>query len=84
MPSDLRSAVPGTTRGSVAAPTPEERAAELVAVTTHPGGARAVELRGPGLPPVRVFHAPNPALVRETAEALRAFAAAVIRETAKG
>ena len=60
--------------------TPEERAIELVAVTPSGGGARAVELRGPGLSPVRVFHAPNPALVRETAEALRAFAAAVVRE----
>jgi hypothetical protein len=54
----------------------------LVAVTSSGGGACGVEVRGPGLPPVRVFQAANPALVRETAEALRAFAAAVIREAA--
>jgi hypothetical protein len=82
MSADLRTAPQSLTRGPVAVPTPEERAAELVVVTPPEGAARAVELRGPGLAPVRVFHAPNPAVVRETAEALRAFAAAVIREAA--
>jgi hypothetical protein len=62
--------------------TPEQWAAELVTVTPAGGGAHAVELRGPGLPPVQVFHAPNPALVHEMAETVRAFVAAVIREAA--
>ena len=82
MPADLRPAIRNPNPGAAAFRTPEERAAELVAVTPPGGGACGVELRGPGLPPVRVFHAPNPALVREKAEALRAFAAAVIREAA--
>jgi hypothetical protein len=80
--ADLRAAPKSSIRGPLAVPTPDERAAELVVVTPSEGPARAVELRGPGLPPVRVFHAPNPAVVRETAAALRAFAAAVIREAA--
>ena len=61
----------------------EERAAELVAVACRDTPANlCVELRGPGLDPVRVFHSPNPALVREMAEAVRAFVAAVLREAA--
>lgn len=80
MSTDLRFSTENPPRDLPALRTPEERAIELVAVTPSGGGARAVELRGPGLSPVRVFHAPNPALVRETAEAIRAFAAAVIRE----
>jgi len=61
--------------------TPEERAAELVVVIPDEGGAHAVELRGPGQPPFRVFNAPNPALVRAAAESVRKFVAAVIRES---
>jgi hypothetical protein len=62
--------------------TPEERAAELVAVTGGDGGAaRCVELRGHGLPPFAICHFPNPARVREAAEAVRAFVASIIRET---
>ena len=82
MSADLRPSIRNSNPGAAALRTPEERAAELVAVTRPGGGAFGVELRGPGLPQVRVFNAPNPALVRETAEALRAFAAAVIREAA--
>ena len=60
--------------------TPEERAAELVAVGCSDSGVpRCVELRGPGLPPYRVCHSPNPARVRGAAEAVRAFVAAALR-----
>jgi hypothetical protein len=60
-------------------PTPEQQAEELVVVTPSAGGAHAVELRAPGQAPVTVFHADNPAVVRETADAVRRFLAAVIR-----
>ena len=60
--------------------TPEELAAEFVAVgRPETGGSPCVELRGPGLPPVRICHSPNPARAREAGEAVRAFLAAVIR-----
>lgn len=60
--------------------TPEERAAEFVAVACSDAGVpKCVELRGPGLPPYPICHSPNPARVREAAEAVRAFVAAVLR-----
>jgi hypothetical protein len=58
---------------------PEQLAEGLVVVVPSAGGAHAVELRAPGLAPVAVFHAPNPALVREMAENIRRFVAAVLR-----
>jgi hypothetical protein len=64
--------------------TAEERATELVAVVPDSGAAHAIELRGPGLAPAQVFLSPNPAVVRERAEAIRAFVAAVLREAAGG
>lgn len=63
--------------------TPEEWAAELVAVGCSTAGVpRCVELRGPGLRPFQICHFPNPARVREAAEAVRAFVAAVLRAAA--
>lgn len=66
---------------STVVPTPEERAAELVTIIPDGDWAHAVELRGPGQSPFRVFHAPNPPLVREAAESVRRFVAAAIRES---
>jgi hypothetical protein len=51
----------------------------MVVVMPSVGGAHALELRGPGLLPLTVFHAPNPAVVREIADQVRLFVAAVIR-----
>ena len=63
--------------------TAEEWAAELVAVTCSEGGVpRSVELRGPGLAPLSICHSPIPARVREAAEAVRAFVAAILRDAA--
>jgi hypothetical protein len=61
--------------------TPEELAAELVTVGRREDGASPrVELRGRGLPTLRICPSPNPARARETAEAIQAFVAAVIRD----
>jgi hypothetical protein len=65
-------------RDSVPARCPEQLADDIVTFVTGPGSAR-VELRAPGLPPVCVCGHPNPAVVRDHAESLRRFLAAVIR-----
>jgi hypothetical protein len=61
-------------RLQAAPPTPDD----LVAVVAGPGSAY-VELRAPGLPPVRVCGHPNPSIVKEHAEGIRRFVAAVLR-----
>lgn len=58
---------------------PEELAEEFVAVT--PVG---IALRAPGVEPVHICEHPNQSLVKERAEKIRAFLAAVIRATSNG
>ena len=59
---------------------PEQVAAELVAVTRPVGGSHCVELRGRGLPAVKVGPFPNPARAREMADEVRGFLTALLRE----
>jgi hypothetical protein len=62
---------------------PTQLAANAVAFMTGPGGSH-VELRAPGLPALRVCVHPNPAVVRDQAEALRRFLAAIVRADRQG
>jgi hypothetical protein len=60
---------------------PEEWAEELVRVAAgEPGGPWTVELRGLLPEPVVLNRHPNPALVQEDAERIKAYLAALIRE----
>ena len=59
---------------------PEELARQFVSVYSHgPGGCYGVRLAAPGSAPVVLGWTPNPAVVRERAEAVRRFVAAAIR-----
>jgi hypothetical protein len=58
--------------------TPEEVANDCVRLPAGPGASH-VELRAPGTAPVWMCGHANPAVVREYAEAVRRFPAAVIR-----
>jgi hypothetical protein len=67
------------------APTPEQRAESLVAVTCRaPGEPYFLELRGPRLKPVRLGPYQNPDLAKGDARLVREFLAAVIREAGGG